>query len=55
MEWGIQVDLPLVCGKLWCPNFVQVLDHSAFKGVDRRLSALSVKVNIYPFFLKLKN
>ena len=28
-------DLPLVWGKLWCPNFV--LDYSIFKGVDHCL------------------
>ena len=30
------VDLALVWGKLWCPNFVQILD-SIFKGVDQCL------------------
>ena len=34
MEWGMAVGLPLAWGKLWCPNFVQVLDFSIFKGVD---------------------
>ena len=37
MEWGMSVDLPLVGGKFWCPNFVQVLNYSIFKSVDHRL------------------
>ena len=27
----------LVWGKVWCANFVQVLDYSIFKGVDHCL------------------
>ena len=37
MEEGMPVDLPLVWGKLWCPNFAQVLDYTIFKGVDHCL------------------
>ena len=37
MEWGMPVDLPLVWGKLQCPNFVQILDYAIFKGVDHCL------------------
>ena len=53
MEWGVPVDLQ-------CPNFVQVPDYSTFKSVDhylkyRKLSALSVKINLYPIFLQIKN
>ena len=33
MEWGKPVDLPLVWGKLWCANFVQMLRYIIFKGV----------------------
>ena len=33
MEWGMSVDLSLVWGKLWCPNFVQVLEYSISTGV----------------------
>ena len=32
MEWGMPTDLPFVWGKLWCPNFVQVLDYTILKG-----------------------
>ena len=31
MEWGMPVDLPLVWGKLWYPNFDQVPYYSIFK------------------------
>ena len=31
------LDLPLAWGKLWCANFVQVLDYAIFKGVDHCL------------------
>ena len=34
MEWGMPVDLPLVWGKLRCPNSVEDLDYSVFKAVD---------------------
>ena len=37
MEWGIPPDLPLFWGEFWCPNFVQVLDYSNFKGVEHCL------------------
>ena len=48
MEWGMQVDLPLVWGKLWCSNFVQVLDYSILKGV-RVLFKIG---NLVPFLLR---
>ena len=31
------LDLPLVGGKLWYPNFVQALDYTIFEGVDHCL------------------
>ena len=37
MEWGIPVDLPLVWGKLWCPNFIQVIDYIIFKDINHYL------------------
>ena len=37
MESEMSVDLPLDWGKLWCPNFVQVLDYSIFKDIDHWL------------------
>ena len=40
------VDLPLVCGELWCPNFVQVLDYSIFKDLGHCLK---------PFIIKMQN
>ena len=37
MEGGMPVNLALVWGKLWCPNFVQVLDYTISKDVDHCL------------------
>ena len=37
MEWGMSVDLPLVWGKLWCPNFGQIFDYTIFKSEDHYL------------------
>ena len=37
MEWRMSVDLSLVWGKLWRPNFAQVLEYSISKGVDHCL------------------
>ena len=37
MEWGMSVDLPLVWGEFWCPNFAQVFDYSIFKAVEHCL------------------
>ena len=37
MEWGMPTDLPFVWEKLWCPNFVQVLDYTIFEGVNHCL------------------